>query len=86
MDLSRDRLRLELEPVLATLGPLLCKRFVSRDTGRQMPRILFMHATFDARQIGGEIVSVLPMSFRIDEWKLNPCVIYLVYWRIVTLQ
>jgi hypothetical protein len=29
---------------------LLCKRFVSRDTGRQMPRVLFMHSTFDARQ------------------------------------
>jgi hypothetical protein len=31
---------------------------------------------------GGQIVSVLPMSFRIEEWKMDPCVIYFLYWRI----
>jgi hypothetical protein len=32
--------------------------------------------------VGGQIVSVLPMSFRIEEWKTDPCVICFVYRRI----
>jgi hypothetical protein len=63
---------------------------VSRDTRRQdAARSVGL---FYARDIcrssekissgGDQIVSVLPMSFRIEEWKMDPCVIYFVYRRI----
>jgi hypothetical protein len=70
--------------------PLLFKRFVSRDTRRQNAARFV--GLFYARDIwrssekissgGGQIVSVLPMSFRIVEWKMDPCVIYFVCRRI----
>jgi hypothetical protein len=70
----------------AALRTLLCKRFVSRDTRRQISACFV--GLFYARDIwrssdkissgGGEIVSVLPMSFRVEEWKMDPCVIYFV--------
>jgi hypothetical protein len=66
------------------------KRLVSRDRGRQNAARFV--GLFYARDIwrssdkiisgGNEIVSVLPMYFPIEEWKMDPCVIYFVYWQI----
>jgi hypothetical protein len=63
---------------------------VSRDTRRQIAArfVNLFYARDICRSsdkissVGGQIVSVLPMSFRIEEWKMDTCVIYFVYRRI----